>query len=50
VDAGLLAGGTEIVERAGETWRIPAALLTSARDESGWASRSAGVVAALLTV
>jgi nucleoside-diphosphate-sugar epimerase len=49
VEADLLAAGREIVERAGETWRIPVAFLSSARDEPGWASRSAGTVAALLT-
>lgn len=48
VDAGLLATGREIVERAGETWRIPVALLTTARDESGWAARSAETVEGLL--
>ena len=45
-----LTGGREIVERAGETWRIPVAFLESARDEPGWAIRSAAAVAGLLTV
>jgi hypothetical protein len=44
-----LAAGREIVERAGETWRIPVAILTSARDQPGWATRTAAAVAALLT-
>jgi nucleoside-diphosphate-sugar epimerase len=45
----LLTGGREIVERAGETWRIPIAMLASGREEPGWAVRSAGAVAGLLT-
>jgi uncharacterized protein YbjT (DUF2867 family) len=48
VDAGLLEAGREIVERAGETWRIPVAFLTAERDEPGWAARSAETVAGLL--
>jgi nucleoside-diphosphate-sugar epimerase len=48
VDAGVLAAGREIVERAGETWRIPVAILASGREEPGWAARSAGTVAGLL--
>jgi uncharacterized protein YbjT (DUF2867 family) len=48
-DAGVLAAGREIVERAGETWRIPITMLASGREESGWAVRSAGTVAGLLT-
>jgi hypothetical protein len=44
-----LARGREIVERAGETWRIPVGFLTSARDEPGWATRTAATVAGLLT-
>jgi nucleoside-diphosphate-sugar epimerase len=50
VDEGLLATGREIVERAGETWRIPIAFLTAQRDEPGWAARSAETVAGLLAV
>ena len=49
VDAGRLAGGREIVERAGERWRIPVALLMASRDQPGWAATSAGTVAGLLT-
>jgi uncharacterized protein YbjT (DUF2867 family) len=49
VDPELLAAGREIVERAGETWRIPTALLTAERDEQGWAATTAGSVARLLT-
>ena len=48
VDDGLLASGREIVERAGETWRIPVGFLTSDRDRPGWAPESAEVVAGLL--
>jgi hypothetical protein len=44
-----LAGGREIVERAGERWRIPIAFLEAARDEPGWATRSAATVAGLMT-
>jgi nucleoside-diphosphate-sugar epimerase len=49
VDPARLAEGREIVERAGETWRIPVTFLTSARDEAGWAVTSAARVAGLLT-
>jgi uncharacterized protein YbjT (DUF2867 family) len=45
-----LTEGREIVERAGETWRIPIGFLESGRDEPGWATRSAASVAGLLTV
>jgi uncharacterized protein YbjT (DUF2867 family) len=48
VDRQLLEGGREIVERAGETWRIPFAFLSATRDQPGWAVRSAAVVAGLL--
>ncbi len=48
VDERLLAEGREIVERAGETWRIPVALLAGGRDQPGWAGRSAEAVAGLL--
>jgi nucleoside-diphosphate-sugar epimerase len=49
VDAGLLAEGACIVERAGETWRIPVTLLDENRDEPRWATRTAAAVAGLLT-
>ena len=49
VDDALLAAGGEIVRGAGERWRIPVAFLTDARDRPGWAARSAGEVAGLLT-
>jgi uncharacterized protein YbjT (DUF2867 family) len=49
VAAETLAGGTRIVERAGETWRIPVTLLTSERDGAGWSERTAARVAGLLT-
>ena len=44
-----LGGGRRIVERAGETWRIPVTFLGSARDEPGWAVTTSASVAALLT-
>jgi hypothetical protein len=44
----VLASGREIVKRAGETWRIPVAVLSGARDEQGWAGRSAAALAGLL--
>jgi uncharacterized protein YbjT (DUF2867 family) len=50
VDAETLAEGARIVRRAGETWRIPVALLTEDRGEPGWATRTAARVAGLLTV
>jgi uncharacterized protein YbjT (DUF2867 family) len=46
----LLAGGRRIVERAGETWRIPVAFLTSERDQPSWAASSAEEIAGLLAV
>jgi nucleoside-diphosphate-sugar epimerase len=48
VEDGMLEGGRRIVERAGETWRIPVAFLTSGREDPGWATGTAEVVAALL--
>lgn len=50
IDDGQLAAGREIVVRAGETWRIPVALLTGNRGDPGWARRSADAVAGLLAV
>jgi uncharacterized protein YbjT (DUF2867 family) len=47
VDASVLAEGARITERAGETWRIPVALLDEERSEPGWGVRAAAVVAAL---
>jgi uncharacterized protein YbjT (DUF2867 family) len=44
-----LGGGRGIVERAGETWQIPTALLELERDQPGWAVQTAGRVAALVT-
>jgi uncharacterized protein YbjT (DUF2867 family) len=43
-----LAAGREIVEAAGERWRIPVALLTGRRDEPGWAQSAAEVVSGLV--
>jgi uncharacterized protein YbjT (DUF2867 family) len=48
VDPARLREGREIVERAGERWRIPVAVLTGSREEAGWAEQSAGRIAALL--
>jgi len=44
----VLSGGRKIVERAGETWRIPVAVLTDPPGEESWARRSAEQVAGLL--
>ena len=49
VDRDVLGGGRRIVERAGETWRIPVTFLSSNRDEPGWTVRTASSVAALVT-
>src|SRR5262245_52191287 len=43
-----LTQGARIVEDAGERWRIPTTLFTGDRAASGWAGRTAGVVAGLL--
>jgi nucleoside-diphosphate-sugar epimerase len=48
VDRTLLDGGRRIVERTGERWRIPVAVLTGARDDRGWAERSAAKIEDLL--
>jgi len=50
VDPAELAAGGEIVERAGETWRIPVTFLTEERTEPGWAGRGAEIVVELLGV
>ena len=50
VDPAELAAGGEIVERAGETWRIPVTFLTEERSEPGWAGRGAEIVMRLLGV
>jgi uncharacterized protein YbjT (DUF2867 family) len=47
VSGSTLAEGARITERAGETWRIPVALLDEERSEPGWAVRTAAVVAGL---
>ena len=44
-----LRRGAEIVERAGELWRIPLVLLTGERSSGGWARRSAAGIADLLS-
>lgn len=48
VGSALLAGGRGIVERAGERWRIPVALLSADRGDPGWAQDSAEAVGDLL--
>lgn len=50
VDPAELAAGAEIVEGAGETWRIPVAFLIGERAEPGWAGRGTEVVTGLLGV
>jgi uncharacterized protein YbjT (DUF2867 family) len=48
VDRETLGGGARIVERAGETWRIPVILLTEERDAPGWPARTAAQIEGLL--
>jgi uncharacterized protein YbjT (DUF2867 family) len=50
VAAETLAGGREIVERAGRTWRIPVATLDADRAAPGWAARAAEAVSRLLAL
>jgi hypothetical protein len=49
LDGNLLEGGRRIVERAGETWRIPVAFLETGREQPGWAAMTAAEVADLVT-
>jgi hypothetical protein len=44
-----LAAGRELVERAAQRWRIPAALLDRRRDEDGWSEWALGALSGLLT-
>lgn len=49
VDAGLLAGGAEIVKRAGETWRIPYEIVAAdATNHDEWAAAMRDAVGRLL--
>jgi uncharacterized protein YbjT (DUF2867 family) len=49
VDAGVLAAGAEIVERAGGTWRIPVAILSGGQGDSPlWPAQTAELALALL--
>jgi nucleoside-diphosphate-sugar epimerase len=48
VDRGILDEGRRIVERAGERWSIPVAVLIGSRDDRGWAERGAAETADLL--
>jgi uncharacterized protein YbjT (DUF2867 family) len=48
VDGETMAEGTRIVERAGERWRIPVALLAARREEPGWATSTATEIERLL--
>jgi nucleoside-diphosphate-sugar epimerase len=50
VDEDVLEAGREIVESAGERWRIPVALLTEERAGPDWARRGAETVAGLAAV
>jgi len=50
VAAETLAGGREILERAGRTWRIPVATLEEERGEPAWAARAADAVSRLLAL
>jgi nucleoside-diphosphate-sugar epimerase len=47
VEERYLDGGRAIVERAGETWRIPVAALEEKREVVGWAERTAIAVTRL---
>jgi uncharacterized protein YbjT (DUF2867 family) len=47
-EAASLERGRAIVERAGETWHIPVAVLTGERTAPGWARSSAELVDGLL--
>jgi nucleoside-diphosphate-sugar epimerase len=44
-----LAEGVRIVQRAGQGWHIPVAVLTHDRQEPGWPEHSAAAVTGLLT-
>jgi uncharacterized protein YbjT (DUF2867 family) len=46
----ILAGGREIIERAGRTWRIPVATLDEDRGAPGWAAHAAQAVGRLLAL
>jgi len=49
VEAEALERGAELVRRAGETWRIPVAVVEAeAADRDGWVEEMAGAVAAVL--
>ncbi len=49
VDAGLLAGGAELVRAAGDTWHIPHEVVTEAPADHGeWASQMADLALELL--
>jgi uncharacterized protein YbjT (DUF2867 family) len=50
VDPEILAGGREIVERAGRTWRIPVATLETDRAKPGWTAGAAEAVSRLLAL
>ncbi|MGH2984904.1 MAG: hypothetical protein ACRDK5_11760 [Solirubrobacterales bacterium] len=43
-----LRRGREIVERAGETWRIPVVALDEEREADGWAGRCAAAISGLV--
>ena len=48
VDPAVTAEGAEIVERAGETWHVPVALIAEERGAPSWAADSADVAVGLL--
>ncbi len=48
VQAKRLAGGRKIVERAGETWRIPISTIEADPSAEGWAAQAADAVRGLL--
>ena len=49
VQSNRLEGGRAIVERAGDTWRIPVAFIEHSRDEKSWAAGIADSLDQLLS-
>jgi hypothetical protein len=50
VNARHLQAGREIVESAGERWRIPVTVIDWSREEPAWAERAADAAGRLLVV
>lgn len=49
VQSNRLEGGREIVERAGDTWRIPVAFIEQPRDDESWTTSTADSLDQLLS-